>query len=126
MRIVLEREIVDAYPETAIGYLVADIVVLKSDPFVDGLKGSLEAHLKDQGFDATQFTTHPSIFVWRKIYEEEFHVKAKTYRSSLEALVRRILTGKNVWNINSVRSEEHTSELQSPVHLVCRLLLEKK
>src|SRR5438876_2709176 len=25
-----------------------------------------------------------------------------------------------------VRSEEHTSELQSPVHLVCRLLLEKK
>src|SRR4051794_41279309 len=26
----------------------------------------------------------------------------------------------------SIRSEEHTSELQSPVHLVCRLLLEKK
>src|SRR5437764_15184838 len=24
------------------------------------------------------------------------------------------------------RSEEHTSELQSPTHLVCRLLLEKK
>src|SRR5690348_18037989 len=28
--------------------------------------------------------------------------------------------------ISSWRSEEHTSELQSPVHLVCRLLLEKK
>src|SRR5690348_17894122 len=27
---------------------------------------------------------------------------------------------------DSIRSEEHTSELQSPVHLVCRLLLEKK
>src|SRR5258708_9070216 len=27
---------------------------------------------------------------------------------------------------NSNRSEEHTSELQSPDHLVCRLLLEKK
>src|SRR5258708_30049818 len=26
----------------------------------------------------------------------------------------------------SFRSEEHTSELQSPDHLVCRLLLEKK
>src|SRR5258708_23744895 len=26
----------------------------------------------------------------------------------------------------SLRSEEHTSELQSPDHLVCRLLLEKK
>src|SRR2546429_4789138 len=27
---------------------------------------------------------------------------------------------------NAVRSEEHTSELQSRLHLVCRLLLEKK
>src|SRR5258708_23378176 len=27
---------------------------------------------------------------------------------------------------NHPRSEEHTSELQSPDHLVCRLLLEKK
>src|SRR5258708_31817962 len=27
---------------------------------------------------------------------------------------------------SSIRSEEHTSELQSPDHLVCRLLLEKK
>src|SRR5207244_12685215 len=27
---------------------------------------------------------------------------------------------------NPLRSEEHTSELQSPDHLVCRLLLEKK
>src|SRR5690348_17898852 len=29
-------------------------------------------------------------------------------------------------NNKVARSEEHTSELQSPVHLVCRLLLEKK
>src|SRR5258708_26510229 len=28
--------------------------------------------------------------------------------------------------IARIRSEEHTSELQSPDHLVCRLLLEKK
>src|SRR2546422_5757509 len=28
--------------------------------------------------------------------------------------------------VNSGRSEEHTSELQSRLHLVCRLLLEKK
>src|SRR6266487_6507307 len=29
-------------------------------------------------------------------------------------------------DVSLLRSEEHTSELQSPVHLVCRLLLEKK
>src|SRR5437764_4803577 len=28
--------------------------------------------------------------------------------------------------VEEVRSEEHTSELQSPMYLVCRLLLEKK
>src|SRR5256885_5126440 len=36
-----------------------------------------------------------------------------------EPLQRTKLGGKN-------RSEEHTSELQSPCNLVCRLLLEKK
>src|SRR5256885_9912014 len=29
-------------------------------------------------------------------------------------------------DVEKVRSEEHTSELQSPCNLVCRLLLEKK
>src|SRR2546422_6240364 len=29
-------------------------------------------------------------------------------------------------SVRDVRSEEHTSELQSRLHLVCRLLLEKK
>src|SRR5690554_7688009 len=32
----------------------------------------------------------------------------------------------NINGIDSERSEEHTSELQSRPHLVCRLLLEKK
>src|SRR5947199_6513996 len=35
------------------------------------------------------------------------------------------LTGMDPF-VSSVRSEEHTSELQSLRHLVCRLLLEKK
>src|SRR5256885_11710668 len=29
-------------------------------------------------------------------------------------------------SVSSLRSEEHTSELQSPCNLVCRLLLDKK
>src|SRR5438552_12620456 len=33
---------------------------------------------------------------------------------------------KNALRDIGLRSEEHTSELQSPDHLVCRLLLEKK
>src|SRR5690348_17644409 len=34
--------------------------------------------------------------------------------------------GRGLVETDNNRSEEHTSELQSPVHLVCRLLLEKK
>src|SRR5262245_63228195 len=38
---------------------------------------------------------------------------------------RRVVTGQNAGDAKR-RSEEHTSELQSLRHLVCRLLLEKK
>src|SRR2546426_7138264 len=31
-----------------------------------------------------------------------------------------------ILRVETIRSEEHTSELQSPCNLVCRLLLEKK
>src|SRR5690348_17449021 len=37
-----------------------------------------------------------------------------------------VVIKKESSNEVAARSEEHTSELQSPVHLVCRLLLEKK
>src|SRR5256885_5472365 len=41
-----------------------------------------------------------------------------------------IVRGARAHNLKSIdveiRSEEHTSELQSPCNLVCRLLLEKK
>src|SRR5258708_17541953 len=40
--------------------------------------------------------------------------------------LRRVGLGKLQFVKPPVRSEEHTSELQSPDHLVCRLLLEKK
>src|SRR2546425_2286735 len=36
------------------------------------------------------------------------------------------LTSNRMWLEVSLRSEEHTSELQSLAYLVCRLLLEKK
>src|SRR3989449_11094044 len=39
---------------------------------------------------------------------------------------RRLVQGTRISHQPDERSEEHTSELQSRLHLVCRLLLEKK
>src|SRR5690348_17646778 len=49
-------------------------------------------------------------------------------QGSLTTMTQHKGTGIAVLSIGGVlaRSEEHTSELQSPVDLVCRLLLEKK
>src|SRR5256885_10746722 len=43
-----------------------------------------------------------------------------------QAELLRILNETNSLCWHNARSEEHTSELQSPCNLVCRLLLEKK
>src|ERR1022692_12345 len=48
------------------------------------------------------------------------------FRSQLNAgCVAAVMIGAGARH-QSLRSEEHTSELQSPCNLVCRLLLEKK
>src|SRR5256885_7610827 len=45
----------------------------------------------------------------------------------LDQIARRISADRQLREDNQFsRSEEHTSELQSPCNLVCRLLLEKK
>src|SRR5258708_29737051 len=49
-----------------------------------------------------------------------------TYCASKAALLSLGQALRAYLSDRGVRSEEHTSELQSPDHLVCRLLLEKK
>src|SRR5690348_18201011 len=55
-----------------------------------------------------------------KIGQTVDHYNAKHDAKPLKEML------KKVYGDDETRSEEHTSELQSPVHLVCRLLLEKK
>src|SRR3989442_14630314 len=45
---------------------------------------------------------------------------------NLSVLLDALVYSVALWVIFMLRSEEHTSELQSRPHLVCRLLLEKK
>src|SRR5687768_1163527 len=56
---------------------------------------------------------------------QRFHDMVKRHRDTLKSLQEQV--GTTAGNpIIAARSEEHTSELQSRLHLVCRLLLEKK
>src|SRR5258708_16623685 len=76
-------------------------------------------------------TLFPYTTLFRSIAVNETHALAP-YRQA--ALWRRDAKGAGVVvavsgapdTATTTRSEEHTSELQSPDHLVCRLLLEKK
>src|SRR6266487_298756 len=47
----------------------------------------------------------------------------QTVRDNALALIRLVAPTTDDARLKHARSEEHTSELQSPVHLVCRLLL---
>src|SRR5690554_7095328 len=55
-------------------------------------------------------TTHPA---WR-------------FAKSSKTLLSKVIAKSDYAEVLKSRSEEHTSELQSRPHLVCRLLLEKK
>src|SRR4051794_41292577 len=52
-----------------------------------------------------------------------FGIRKRWYRSTF-GTVEQWMQSHIYLGILAMRSEEHTSELQSPVHLVCRLLLE--
>src|SRR5436189_1097404 len=56
----------------------------------------------------------------RLIAGEQYHI----INSDLRSIA--LLLHRHAHLPRSERSEEHTSELQSPMYLVCRLLLEKK
>src|SRR5437879_9409742 len=69
-------------------------------------------------------TLFPYTTLFRSILESlaEAGVKVGLARDVATLLAAQTMKGA----ASVVRSEEHTSELQSPMYLVCRLLLEKK
>src|SRR2546426_7681518 len=54
------------------------------------------------------------------------HVPALTVNRLCGSGIQSIINAAEQIELGEARSEEHTSELQSPCNLVCRLLLEKK
>src|SRR5689334_24699414 len=85
----------------------------------------------------TLFRSHmkrkPSQYLRRFSYDTIAHDDAIAMNLVRQVGADRVLLGSDycfdmglAQPVTTVRSEEHTSELQSQFHLVCRLLLEKK
>src|SRR2546426_7465124 len=80
-------------------------------------------------------TLFRSLGLWQLRKLEQFQARRRAVVSEYdrafadEPALERPVTRPDVehaWHLYVLRSEEHTSELQSPCNLVCRLLLEKK
>src|SRR5205807_3495168 len=85
----------------------------------DLLTRFIAARQFNQGFATVEFVSSALI-------DLEFHTQPASATHDVRAFERQELEKIGMPAEISLRSEEHTSELQSPCNLVCRLLLEKK
>src|SRR5256885_3073981 len=78
---------------------------------ISGCQKSLQSKLRPK--DINGFTPEQRFFLgWAQVWAQNIRPEAARLRNATDP--------------HPLRSEEHTSELQSPCNLVCRLLLEKK
>src|SRR5437870_7380506 len=76
----------------------------------------------------------PPLFPYTTLFRSVMAQELPNVRAALQwaeerqeaELGLRLACFARLWHVRGQRSEEHTSELQSRGHLVCRLLLEKK
>src|SRR2546426_2399187 len=87
---------------------------------VDGVLTDAGMYYSESGDELKKFNTRDGMGI--KMLQAAGFVTAFITREKTAIVERR---GQKL-AVPEVRSEEHTSELQSPCNLVCRLLLEKK
>src|SRR2546422_4995545 len=72
------------------------------------------------------YQSPPTAAVWEGTTVQMANVSKFTVATHINSLKGQATAGLFYEDPPFMRSEEHTSELQSRLHLVCRLLLEKK
>src|SRR5437762_4721074 len=92
-----------------------------------GSQELLARRLHQRGFEATQATISRDIKELGLVKRagDGAYQRPGTEATDPETALTALERAANEF-LRNVRSEEHTSELQSPMYLVCRLLLEKK
>lgn len=98
----VESEILNKYPNTQIGIIVTKINVLKEiNKDIENIKDNLYSFLMNIGINKENMYKCQQISIWRKIFKD-FGVKDNKYCSSVEALVKRVLSGNKMWTISNV------------------------
>jgi len=100
MKISISDEIFSEFPEAGVGYLVAWVDIRAAEPYVEGVKKTLERQMNDIGISGDTMTCHPDVRRWRETFAY-MGVKPSKYRSSLEALLRRLFKGE-MWCVSNV------------------------
>lgn len=100
-QIVMDPKVKENFPDARIGWLVADLDVRETHPYVEELKTTLVASLSRRDITEDNLTSQPDIANWRDVFRK-MGVKPNKYRSTVEALAKRVLKGQNMWNISSV------------------------
>src|SRR5882762_5746707 len=94
----------------------------KAEPVKQKLdKAGIHAEICDESkYEWFWFVTRPIAGIRLKVHKKDFETARRLLREwdAGEGILREA--------VRCPRSEEHTSELQSHLNLVCRLLLEKK
>src|SRR5690625_6558250 len=128
-----ERNKVDELLRGTIRYKKENNISLSSFQKTETLFKEAMNHLPDDrkqwryGYQSIN-EARPYIDEITKVYLEQFHpeeIQALKTKLDEEVDVMKEMYGEES-DYQQYRSEEHTSELQSRGHLVCRLLLEKK
>lgn len=102
MKFSLSNRILEKYPYTKIGIITAHISVKNDCDYTDKLQNTLKDNLQAMGLDVNNYSNHPNIILWRDIYQMDFGLNPKIYRSSIDALVRRVLMKNKLWNISNI------------------------
>src|SRR5437879_10239546 len=117
-------------PRLAPALLVTLGSLLAQSPDPDGALGLLERYAQAAGPEALgEIERLPSALTYLVAIFGYSAFLAETFLTD-PALAIQLARDRNFTKLKSkedlMRSEEHTSELQLPMYLVCRLLLEKK
>lgn len=109
----IDERVVINFPKTAIGYVVAAFNNKGDSSLVEAMKQTLSISLQQSGIvDEKSLNANSEISSWQNAFKS-FGVKPKSHRSSVEALVRRVIKGQNIWKISKIVDAYNVQSVES-------------